>query len=138
MSEDIVQEVFLKVWETRKDIILTEGVRFYLFAAVRNNSVAHLNKERRMITVPFEPAAYAGEVDEVTEDRERAYRQILKDGIDTLPPKCKDVFLLSRMGKMSYQEIADSCGISVKTVENQVGKALKMLRAFAKTAKISG
>lgn len=137
VSEDIVQEVFMKVWENRKDLIPSDAVRFYLFAAVRNNSLGHMNKQRRMSTIPFGPKEYvlAEEDAREYETRQKTYRQILEQGIKSLPPKCRDVFLLSRTGKFSYQEIADNCGISVKTVENQVGKALKLLRAFAGVVK---
>ena len=54
--------------------------------------------------------------------------QNVKDAIDTLPPKCRAVFQLSRFEELTYNEIADQMGISVKTVENQMGKALKILR----------
>jgi RNA polymerase sigma-70 factor (ECF subfamily) len=60
------------------------------------------------------------------------YRVLLGKAIDSLPPKCREVFLLSRISDMSYKEIAAALGISQKTVENQLGKALKILRAFLK------
>jgi RNA polymerase sigma-70 factor (ECF subfamily) len=57
---------------------------------------------------------------------------LLEQAISQLPPKCKEVFLLSRFGKLSYKEIATTLDISPKTVENHLGKALKLLRAFLK------
>lgn len=64
------------------------------------------------------------------------YRSQLSAAINELPPKCKEVFLLSRMSKQSYKEIADTLNISVKTVENQIGKALKILRTFVKENRV--
>ena len=63
------------------------------------------------------------------------YRELLKKGIEQLPEKCKEVFLLSRTGHLSNQEIADQLGISVKTVNNQTWKAMKLLKAFVRKAK---
>lgn len=139
VSEDIVQEVFLKVWETKKELIPKDEVRFYLFASVRNNSMGYQTKLRRVSIVPFEAMEHTQTPQEDTleyESEQKAFRDKLAAGIQSLPPKCKDVFLLSRIGKMSYQEIADHSGISVKTVENQIGKALKLLRAFVLGVKL--
>ncbi len=65
-----------------------------------------------------------------TENVETDFRMLMQAALDRLPPKCREVFVLSRMGKLTYQEIADTRGISVKTVENQMGKALRILRNF--------
>lgn len=64
------------------------------------------------------------------------YRELLKKGIDYLPPKCREVFLLSRSGNLSNQEIADNLGISINTVNNQTWKAMKMLKEFVKKARL--
>jgi len=69
-------------------------------------------------------------------DETQNYQALLGLGIEQLPPKCKEVFLLSRMGELSNQQVADSLGISVKTVNNQLWKALKMLRAFVRNTGI--
>ncbi len=137
-SEDLVQEVFMKVWEKNRELILSEGIRFYLFTAVRNNSFNFLKAKRRTPVIPFEQQDYQlTERDtQEYEAQQHNYRQLLEQGIDRLPPRCKDVFLLSRFGKFSYQEIANNLGVSIKTVENQIGKALKILRSVAKVAKL--
>ncbi len=101
--------------------------------------MGYQSKLRRVSIVPFESKEHTQTAQEDTmeyESEQKAFREKLVEGIQSLPPKCKDVFLLSRMGKMSYQEIADHCGISVKTVENQIGKALKLLRAFVLAVKL--
>ncbi|PSL44282.1 RNA polymerase sigma-70 factor (ECF subfamily) [Chitinophaga niastensis] len=134
-SEDIVQEVFMKIWENGENIIRADGIRYYLFTAVRNNSLTYLRKAGKHPVVALtdedvveEQLLFSGEV-----IKEVDYRAALNNAISTLPPKCRDVFIMSRVSKLSYQQIATSQGISIKTVENQIGKALKMLRAFAKS-----
>ncbi|HEX9509989.1 MAG TPA: RNA polymerase sigma-70 factor [Puia sp.] len=130
-SEDIVQDIFMRIWEGRRDLLLEDTVRYYLFTAVRNNSITHLRQQKNT-------EEWNGEdiPDETVPEKERGndrdYRLSLQKGIDRLPPKCREVFLLSRFSNMTYKQIAASLGISVKTVENQLGKALKNLRVFLK------
>lgn len=137
-SEDIVQETFVKIWEKKQDIITSEGVRFYLFTAVRNNCLTHLQKAKKVPVVELNDYDAADEqmpVNQVVKD-ETDYRSHLAAAMDQLPPKCREVFMLSRMSKQSYKEIADTLGVSIKTVENQIGKALKILRAYVKDRKM--
>jgi len=130
-SEDIVQDLFIKIWEDRRELLTETTIRYYLFTAVRNNSISWLRQEKKLAIVPFLSSLAAhttvpGEEESPVAD----HRQVLEEGIATLPPKCREVFELSRFSHMTYKEIAASLGISVKTVENQLGKALKILRAF--------
>lgn len=130
-SEDIVQDIFMKIWEGRRELIMEASIRYYLFTAVRNNSITHLRQQKNTgewngEDIPDEPAA------EKEQGSDRDYRLLLQKGIDRLPPKCREVFLLSRFSNMTYKQIAASLDISVKTVENQLGKALKNLRVFLK------
>ena len=130
VSEDIVQEIFLKIWEKRQDLIGSSSIRFYLFTAVRNNCLTYLqhakktlsihavNLENSLVFIPSDKPE-GQSVDRMT---------VIQKAISQLPPKCKEVFLLSRIGNLTYKEIGKTLGISVKTVDNQIGKALKMLR----------
>jgi RNA polymerase sigma-70 factor (family 1) len=134
-SEDIVQELFIKIWEQRRELLREVSIRYYLFTAVRNNCITWLRREKQFATVQFtgyetitESPAYPDE----PAGEERDEKLLLEQAITRLPPKCKEIFLLSRFGKLSYKEIATNLDISPKTVENQLGKALKMLRAFLK------
>lgn len=138
LSEDIVQETFVKIWERKQDIISSEGVRFYLFTAVRNNCLTHLQKEKKVPIVELNDYDAADEQIPVHQEVnvETDYRSHLAAAMDQLPPKCREVFMLSRMSKQSYKEIADTLGVSIKTVENQIGKALKILRAYVKDRKM--
>ncbi len=133
-SEDVVQDLFIKIWEKRPDLIATPTIRFYLFTSVRNNCLTHLSKEKRSPLISSIGHEGIAIPDSGVQEHsvEIDYKEQLKKAINQLPPKCREVFLLSRISKLSYQEIADQLSISVKTVENQVGKALKVLRAFAR------
>jgi RNA polymerase sigma-70 factor (family 1) len=133
ISEDIVQEVFTRVWENRKDLIMTDAIRFYLYTAVRNNCISHLRKEKKSGTVSFsDPDGLKTPVSLPKEADKTDYDHLLGEAINGLPPKCQEVFILSRLSNMKYKEIADTLGISIKTVENQLGKALKLMRVFLK------
>ena len=129
-SEDIVQELFMKIWESRRELIMEDSVRYYLFTAVRNNSISYIRKQKN--TEEWNGEEIPDEVTPEKEGRSEEYRWLLQKGIDRLPPKCKEIFLLSRFSNMTYKQIAASLNISVKTVENQLGKALKSLRVFLK------
>jgi RNA polymerase sigma-70 factor (ECF subfamily) len=135
--EDIVQDIFLHVWEKRQNLVGNEGIRYYLFTAVRNNCLTWLQKNKRSLVTELtgqETMKPATEVSS-TENVETDFHMLMQSALDRLPPKCREVFVLSRMGRLTYQEIADTRGISVKTVENQMGKALKILRNFIRERK---
>ena len=136
-SEDIVQEIFLRIWEKRPDLIGSSSIRFYLFTAVRNNCLTYLEQSKRTLSiysVNLENTALVLPADK-PEGNPVDHMAMIHKAISQLPPKCREVFLLSRMGNLSYKEIAKTLGISVKTVDNQIGKALKFLRDVLKDHK---
>lgn len=134
ICEDIVQEVFTRIWASRKDLLLQDNIRFYLFSAVRNNCITHLRHLKTGRTTPWDEKALAADLhvapNEITDKGQ--YEQWLMEAIDLLPEKCREVFVLSRISHLKYKEIADVLGISAKTVENHLGKALKLIREFLK------
>ena len=130
--EDIVQETFLRVWEKKQNLIGSEELTWYLYTAIRNNCLSFLDKKQRVVLGEFSgqeiietpgerPAANVKETD---------FETLLKAALENLPPKCREVFVLSRVSNLTYKQISDTLGISIKTVENQMGKALKILRAY--------
>jgi len=130
--EDIVQETFLRVWEKKQNLIGSEELTWYLYTAVRNNCLSFLEKKQKTVLGEVN----GQEVTEISEERftpitkEADFDTLLNNALDHLPPKCREVFVLSRVSDMTYKQISDSLGISIKTVENQMGKALKILRAY--------
>ncbi|MEZ4985061.1 MAG: RNA polymerase sigma-70 factor [Saprospiraceae bacterium] len=129
LSEDLAQEVFVRFWEKREDIHIESNLGAYLRRMAVNEALAYLRKKSRFLAdelpaqLPGQQAAAADEQLATTELAER-----ITHAINELPPRCRVVFQLSRFEEKSYQEIADSLDISIKTVENQMGKALKLLR----------
>jgi len=128
-AEDIVQEVFLKLWEIRNKLQISTSIQSYLTRAVINGSLNYLKKSKRIVNLD---SVLQNAVDIANNDTEDiSYDEInrkLNQVVETLPPNCKLVFTLSRFDGMSNQEIADHMGITKKTVENQLNKALSRLR----------
>ena len=141
-AEDIVQDVFVRIWEKHQSIIESPQARPYLYRAVKNACLNHLGSKKRIQLASFSDADFDENnnitwtvTEEPDEDDIPNYRELLKKGIEQLPEKCREIFLLSRSGQLSNQEIADHLGISIKTVNNQTWKAMKLLKAFVQKAK---
>ncbi len=132
-TEDILQDVFLKIWNNRKEMEFNYSIKSYLYRAAINAALNYLEKNKRNVSIEVDslPEQATYHVEEQIHASELESR--VKEAIETLPPACKTVFVLSRYEEMSYKEIADSMQISVKTVENQMGKALKQMKLYLST-----
>jgi len=134
MAKDAVQHVFLTLWEKREKLSITTSIKAYLYRAVYNYCInlqtrghRHLPIDEANEQLRHTPAAL------LTESRE--LRAQIEEAIGNLPPQCKIAFLKSRVERKTYPVIAGELGISVKTVEAQVSKALKILRNIFNTYK---
>ena len=129
-AEDIVQEIFTDIWRKRESINIQTSLRAYLRRASVNRSLNHIRKQRMKFEENEEAIIdiESNTIDGQQELEKDELEQRIHDCINGLPPKCKLVFSLSRFENMSYQEIADHLEISIKTVENQISKALRILR----------
>ena len=130
LTEDTVQEVFVKLWEKRKDLKIEISLKSYLYRAAINAAYNHLEKNKRYSKLTLEDVGAAKSAYNNTEadlDAKELETKI-KETLALLPEACREVFILSRFEELSYKEIAETLGISVKTVENQVGKALRIFR----------
>lgn len=126
--EDLAQEVFLRFWQKRHQIVINSSLQAYLRRMAINEALAHLRKKKI-----FEEEIDHEKMKGAAPGVERQYLNIeLEDhirlAVNKLPPKCRTVFQLSRFEDLSYREIAEQMDISIKTVENQMSKALKILR----------
>ncbi|TAE77610.1 MAG: RNA polymerase sigma-70 factor [Bacteroidetes bacterium] len=129
-AEDMVQEVFVKVWEKRHQINIETGIKPYLYMAVKNHCLSALRVEERNVFLADELG------DDIRVSSNQAdlqtntihLKQHIAEAIEKLPPKCALIFKMSRFEEKTYQEIADALELSVKTIENQMGRALQLLR----------
>ncbi len=132
-SEDIVQELFVSVWDKGLDSMPEAEFAAYITTAVRNRCISFLRK-RSCDIVPIDSrmATAAGVADDTGAacDREITVEQRLEAALATLPPRCRDIFLMAKLQGMKYREIASCLSLSEKTVENQMTKAMKLLRLY--------
>src|SRR3982751_3777448 len=134
-AEDIVQDVFIKLWQNSPDVIHTPQVKFYLLTAVKNGCISFLRKQAGKIFV--QPDNLQVSISEETRDHTIDPAKLVGEAISLLPAQCAVIFKMSRFGKLTYGQIAQELGISVKTVENQVGKALRIMREYARKNNLS-
>jgi RNA polymerase sigma-70 factor (ECF subfamily) len=127
VSEDIVQEVILKYLKKEESISIKVKLSTYLHRAVTNQAIDYLRKEKKIVWLSIEDQQLPEEETIKTEEQEYLERRV-KLALAELPKKCKEVFIMAKIQDMKYKEIAEELGISIKTVENQMGKAFKMLR----------
>ena len=128
VAEELVQDVFAEIWQKGGSITFRTTVKSYLYGAVRNACLNHI-KHRKVVWRHEAEVMLTQEVYDATDILELDELQTrIDEAMDLLPEKCREVFELSRYEGLKYHEIADRMDISQKTVENQMGKALKVLR----------
>lgn len=130
VAEELVSEVFLKIWNNRKRIIISSSPKSYLYTSVRNIAFDHLRKEKHSMWADLEEAATTpcDHVDPHMRSELMELQICIENAVARLPRQCRLVFQLSRDHGMKYSEIAETLHLSVKTIETQMGRALKSLR----------
>lgn len=132
LTEEVVSDIFLKIWKKRHTLRIYGNFKTYLYTATRNQAINYLQKEKReqewkwledgMVSDNFRP------------DEELIFKELenhINDLLNTLPPRRKLIFKLSRIEGFTYREIADILSISIHTVQNQMVKAVKQLGSFS-------
>ncbi len=139
-AEDVVQEIFMDIWKKREGINIQISLRAYLRRAAVNRALNFLRKKRMKFdeTEDAVVSIASPDVDGQGEMERDELEKRIHDCIEALPPKCKMVFSMSRFEDMSYREISEALDISIKTVENQISKALKILRSTIQPYSVSG
>ncbi len=127
-SEDVVQELFMDLWKKQHLLDkVTSSLKYYLKRAAVNRSLNKIKQQKYFYKeLEFSDLSVSFEPNNHLEYRELENR--INYLINSLPNACRTVFILSRTEQKSYKEIAEELSISIKTVENQIGKALKFLR----------
>ncbi len=129
LAEEMVQEVFLHIWAKRERLEIHSSLKAYLYKCVYNECMDHLSHQKERIVKPLEQEHQESGRDETTiAASHKELETHLHRAIIELPKQCRIIFQMSRYEDLKYKEIADQLNISVKTVEAQIGKALKILR----------
>jgi RNA polymerase sigma-70 factor (family 1) len=134
-AEEIVDDVFCSFWKNRKNINISMSFTPYLIAAVRNRSLDYLRKLKNEKSTPLEGASGIASSESTASDF-LAYQELnshLMASVQSLPPQCKLIFTMSREQDLTYKQISEKLGISIKTVDTQMGRALKHIRNRLKT-----
>ena len=133
-AEEIVQNFFVRFWEKHNRLIPCDSLKSYFFSSVKNGSLdflKHQNIEKKYIRDMLEMSkhhlAYDTDLYVASE-----LQETLKKGINLLPEKCREIFIMSRIQGLKNEEIATKLEISKRTVETQISKALKVLRVELK------
>lgn len=130
--EHIVQDLFLYIWENRKKIEINTSLSSYLYTAARYKALNKIRDNKKFFNsyTEFENLHLEENKnpDKIIEIQE--LQNLIDKAIETLPPRCQQIFKLSKEENLTYEEIANLMGISIKTVENQMNIALKKLRKF--------
>jgi len=128
-AEDLLQTVFLKIWRNRQDWRPKGSLSSYLHRAIKNAALNYLRQQnwgderKQALPDSHDPSASPERI----YDEQESLR-LIQAAVDSLPQGCRTVFILSRYENKKYGEIAEILEISVKTVENQMGRALRLLR----------
>ena len=137
-AENIVHDVFLILWGRKEEIEISFTLTTYLFTLVKNrclNFLCHKLIEEEYNSQMKEELGfklYALEAFDYSYQSEEELQEIIRRALDTLPERCREIFIKSRIEGLKYKEISDELGISVNTVENQMVTALKKLRVALK------
>ena len=128
-AEEVVSDVFIKIWQKRGDLHKISDLRIYLYVATRNTALNYLDKQKRLDSKKLEfasrPSGFSFDPEQLMITTEMMAR--IEKAIDHLPPKCKVIFKLVKEDCLKYREVSEILNISVKTVENQLAIALRKI-----------
>lgn len=130
VSEEIVSDIFMKIWQRRSSIKMIENLRLYLYVSAKNLSINYLVKEKKNSNIPLDNLSV--ELEQVQPNPEQAMvtkemMARLHQAVSNLPDKCKLIYKLVREDGFKYREVADLLGLSQKTVENQMAIAIRKI-----------
>jgi RNA polymerase sigma-70 factor (ECF subfamily) len=141
MAEDIVQDVYYELWKKRDELVMESAIKFYLFRSIYTKTLNYLNSKTYTDRETFEQST-EGRIQQIylqshlsDQESELMYKELhekINATIHSLPEQCRKIFILSRKYELKNREIAQQLGISVKTVEKHISKALSILRISLK------
>lgn len=134
LAEEIVQDFFVRFWDKHHLLKPTESIKSYLFSSIKNSSLNVLKHQKI-------EAKYIRQMQETSEDNllydpnlyiASELQEKIKNAVDLLPARCREIFVMSRIKGLNNEEIAQQLDISKRTVETQISNALKILRTELK------
>jgi len=125
LAEEIVQEFFIAIWE--QPPLVSESVKSYFYKSIYNRTLNHIEKAKTRLKNE-EKYAIENEQESELEDDDLELQSRIQNAVQELPEKCKEIFVMCKYNEMSYSQVSGLLSISPKTVENQMGIALKKLR----------
>ncbi len=129
VAEEMVQNVFYKLWERNLEVLKDSSINSYLYRAVHNESLNYLKHQQ--VKQAYQTYAMKQGEEIVPETHSVTYKELvakLESTMNELPEQCRTVFQMSRFEGLKYREIADKLNVSVKTIEKHMGKALSIMR----------
>lgn len=130
LAEEIVSDVFIKIWESRAEIESISNLKVYLYVSIKNTSLKYLLKQHRQVAISID------ELDVELESFSRNPEELMltaemmnkiQETVNELPPRCKMIFKLIKEDGLRYKEVAEILNISVKTIDNQLAIALRKI-----------
>jgi RNA polymerase sigma-70 factor (ECF subfamily) len=132
ISEEIVSGMMSGLWEKRRQLDIKQSFKGYLYISIKNASLNYLKSQyarQQFLSEGEIPAVQAADHSSDSIEYQQL-EEIIKNGIEALPPRCRIIFTLSRQAGMSYEEISSELGLSKKTVKAQMGIALHKMRLY--------
>ena len=129
-AEEIVSDVFIKIWERRRELEKIDNLKVYLYVSTRNTALNHLSRDKHSVTNTLDE--FHTELTSIYFDPEQLLitaemLALIRRSIDQLPPKCKLIFKLVKEDGLKYREVAEILNLSIKTVENQLAIAIQKI-----------
>ncbi|MEJ7736805.1 MAG: RNA polymerase sigma-70 factor [Chitinophagaceae bacterium] len=140
LGEEVVEDVFMKLWQNRKMLNAINNINYYLLVAVKHTALDYLNKEKRTQHVSLENVELEfGDVELNPENAliSRESILVIQKIIESLPDKCKLIFRLVKENGLKYREVAELLNISIKTVETQMTIALSRVGSALENQRIT-
>jgi len=131
IAEEIVQDIFIYFWENKGNLNISYSVKSYLYQSTKNRSLNFIRDEKRRSKI-HETILSESTIESTPNDSyldSAQLKQIINTSIQSLPPRCREIYSLCKEEHLTYKEVSEKMGISQKTVENQMGISLQKLKA---------
>lgn len=130
LAEEIVSDVFLKIWLNRAELEQIENLKVYLYVSIKNTALKYLLKQHRQVAISIdelevELESFSRTPEEIMLTAEMLHK--IRESVQSLPPRCKIIFKLIKEDGLKYKEVAEILNISIKTIDNQLAIALKKI-----------